>query len=84
MEAQAGRIETLAHQLQEEIRTANDQLQGVEWQGQSQLAFLQLFEETTTQVNRTAELVGSVAATLRAAKDQIVETDEAIGAGIMR
>jgi len=84
MEAQAGKIESLAQQLQEEIRNANAQVQGVQWQGASQTAYLQLFEETTQQVTRTSELVHSVAGTLRAAKDGIVETDEAIAAGIMR
>ena len=67
----------------DEIRNANAELAGVTWQGQSQLAYQSLFDDTTTQVERTAELVRAVGQTLRAAKDGIIEADEAIGSRII-
>jgi WXG100 family type VII secretion target len=83
LEQQAARIESLAEQLSDEIRNANAELAGVTWQGQSQLAYQSLFDDTTTQVERTAELVRAVGQTLRAAKDGIIEADEAIGSRII-
>jgi WXG100 family type VII secretion target len=82
LEQQAARIESLADQLSAEIRNANTELAGVTWQGRSQEAYQSLFDETTTQVDHTAELVRAVGQTLRAAKDGIIEADEAISGRI--
>jgi WXG100 family type VII secretion target len=82
LEAQAGKIETLASQFGIDLDTEKGNVEAMDWDGQSREAFITMFEEARTQFKDVEEQIANIALLLRSAKDGLIDADEYVAAGI--
>jgi WXG100 family type VII secretion target len=82
LESQAVRIESVAGQFGADLDTAQGEVDSLDWDGRTREAFVAMFQEARTQFRDVEQQITSIAATLRAAKDGLIDADEAIARSV--
>lgn len=84
LESQATRVEGFSEQFGLDLDTIEREVEGLGWDGQAREAFVSMFAEARTQFRDVEAQITNIAATLRAAKDGLIEADSGIGQHIAR
>jgi WXG100 family type VII secretion target len=82
LETQAQSIEAIANEFGGDLDTARTRVDGLDWDGQTREAFVAMFEEARYQFKDVEQQIANIAATLRAAKDGLIEADESIARAV--
>lgn len=84
LESQAVRVEGFSEQFGLDLDTIEREVEGLGWDGQAREAFVSLFAEARTQFRDVEAWITNIAATLREAKNTIMEADSGASQGISR
>ena len=84
LEGEAHQIEGLRDEFSSRLDVRKAAVESLEWDGEGRRAFVDLFTELRVQMASVEDVIGTIAAVLRDAKDGMIEMDEEIAATIRR